>query len=103
MACKYMLINMRSKLSRPDLQILINSICGACIEYHFNIWMDWISTKDNYTADNLSRNINNPFDKCDIIPNPYPLSKAKYWLQEGANLCQDIIPTKDLVWKDNEA
>ena len=32
-ACKYMLINLRAKLSRTDLQIIINEICKICIQH----------------------------------------------------------------------
>lgn len=101
-AVKYMLINMRSKLSRPDLQILINEICKTQIEFQFNIWMDWISTKDNFVADNLSRNIANPFQNYPCLLNKTPIKSAVHWLQQAASLCLNIVPTKDLVWIDDD-
>ena len=54
-AVKYMLIKMRSKLKRPDLQILINTICKLSIEYQFHIWIDHIEGQLNVIADALSR------------------------------------------------
>ena len=48
---KFMLIKMRAKLARPDLQILINTIYKLSINYQFNL----IIGSDNVTADKLSR------------------------------------------------
>ena len=101
-AVKYMLINMRSKLSRPDLQALINHICKLEIKFKFNIWMEWLSTKDNYTADNLSRYIKNPFHNCGFEPAAYPLNNATQALQFAADLCKEFNPKNDLVWIDDE-
>ena len=59
-ACKYMLINMTAKLTRPDLQILINDICKLCVRRRVLLWMEHIPGVENKIADALSRFFENP-------------------------------------------
>ena len=74
-AVKWMLIKMRSRLARPDLQILINKICEILLEQHIEIWMDHIPGEDNKCADALSRYFPSPLEsapfsvlnRCDTI------------------------------------
>ena len=61
-AVKWMLIKMRSRLARPDLQILINKICEILLEQHIEIWMDHIPGEDNKCADALSRYFESPLE-----------------------------------------
>ena len=60
MPCKWMLMSMRSRLYRPDLQILINAICELCIKRQLQLWMDHIPGKENIVADALSRYFPDP-------------------------------------------
>ena len=39
-ACKCVLISMRAKLSRPDLQLIINWICKICIQHEIIPWVE---------------------------------------------------------------
>lgn len=100
---KYMIMNLRSKLSRPDLQILINHICKLQIKFKFNLWMEWLSTKQNYTADNLSRFVKNPFKHCNIKPAAYPIKMASYALQLASNMSKNYAPKTDCIWIDDNA
>ena len=61
-ACKYMLINMTAKLTRPDLQILINDICKLCCDRRMHLWMEHIAGEDNKVADALSRFFEKPLE-----------------------------------------
>ena len=68
-SAKWMLINFRSKLSRPDCQVIINRIATICYHYYIQIWMDHIKGKENIFADALSRYI-----EVDWKKSPCPLS-----------------------------
>ena len=68
-AVKWMLVKFRSKLSRPDCQVIINRIATICYEYYIQIWTDHIKGKDNIFADALSRYIEVDWNK-----SPFPLS-----------------------------
>ena len=67
---KWMLVNFRSKLTRPDCQIIINRIATICYHYYIQIWTDHIKGKDNIFADALSRYIEVDWSKA-----PCPLSQ----------------------------
>ena len=99
MGVKWMLINMRSKLYRPDLQILINEICKLCISTKCHLWMEYISTEDNVLADALSRCKRNPFRQ---HPNTYTNRiHAIDWLQKASDLTKSIkIKKKYLKFDD---
>ena len=55
-ACKYMVINVRAKLSRPDLELIINEMCKICIQHEIFPWVEHISGIQNIIPDALSRN-----------------------------------------------
>lgn len=100
-ACKYMLINMRAKLYRPDLQILINNICKLCIDNRILLWMEHIPGSDNIVADALSRYFANPFKTTPNI-SKIRLDAAK-WLQLASNLTKDCkIKSKFLKFDDDD-
>ena len=90
-ACKYMLINMRAKLSRPDLQLIINEICKLCIQYEVILWVEHIPGKQNIIPDALSRNKyipTNLFYKC---TNKISATGS---IQLAADLCKHIVIDK---------
>ncbi|MCP4910588.1 MAG: hypothetical protein GY907_07760, partial [Bacteroidetes bacterium] len=82
---KWMLISMRSKLYRPDLQYLINRICRWAIKFEFNLWIEHIPGVDNVIADALSRYKSQPFGNL-TSKYTYKLDSAPE-LQFGASLC----------------
>ena len=87
-ACKYMLINMRAKLSRPDLQVIINELCKIFIEYEIIPWIDHIPGKDNIIPDALSRNKRIPNALALKCTNKIYTTNS---LQLAADLCKNII------------
>ena len=68
-AVKWMLIKMRSRLARPDLQIVINKICEILLAQHIDLWIDYIPGKENTCADALSRYFTAPLSTA-----PFPVS-----------------------------
>ena len=71
-ACKYMLINMRSKLSRPDLQLIINEMRKTCLQHEMIPCVEHIPGIQNIIPDALSRNgpiPNNLVHNCTIVSN----------------------------------
>lgn len=90
-ACKYMLMNMTAKLTRPDLQILINDICKLCVDRRIHLWMEHIPGEENKIADALSRFFENPLDFVQLEKHSVgPLSDNQSTLvsaliQQGAN------------------
>ena len=99
---KFMLISMRSKLYRPDLQILINKICKYSIKYQFHLWIEHIPGKNNIIPDALSRNFVNPFksDNHTIYNKQINTTDS---LQYASNLCKDIkINEKHLKFEDDD-
>ena len=83
-----MLISMRSKLSRPDLQSIINQICKIFIEHAITPWIEHIPGKLNTIPDALSRDQHIPTDlahKCSIEIN------ARDAIQNASDLCKNII------------
>ena len=90
---------MRSRLTRPDLQILINKICLLLLKYHIQFWIDYIRGEDNITADALSRYKANP-----LASSPFPTPCRIDSLPSiicASSLVQDIVcATKYLKFSD---
>ena len=90
-ACKYMLINMTAKLTRPDLQILIDEICKLCVTRRIHLWMEHIPGDENKVADALSRFFEKPLELEQLEKHSVgPLSNDQSVLvskliQQGAN------------------
>ena len=87
-ACKYMLINMRAKLTRPDLQIIINEICKICIQYEIIPWVEHIPGKQNVIPDALSRNKPIPNTLAHKCTNNISATSS---VQLAADLCRNIV------------
>ena len=51
-----MLINMQAKLSRPDLQLIINQTCKISVQPDIVSWVEHIPGKQNAMPDVSSRN-----------------------------------------------
>ena len=51
-----MLINVRSKLSRPDLQLIINEMCKICVQHGMIPWVEHIPGKQHIIPDAFRRN-----------------------------------------------
>ena len=86
-----MLINIRAKLSRPDLQLIINEMCKICIQHEITQWVEHIPGKQNIKPEALSRNKpipDNLVDNCTII-----ISETKS-VQSAADSCGDVIITE---------
>ena len=100
MACKFMLINMRSKLYRPDLQIMINDICMLLLSLRWLPRFEHIKGKLNITADALSRYFENPLEK------EFQDSKrfdCKKHIQRTSDLCSHTAPKdKYLKFEDDD-
>jgi len=100
-ACKYMLISMRSKLYRPDLQILINKICLLLLDTRINFRIDHIPGKQNIYADNLSRYTLNPLGSQSHIF--HTRIDALQSLQSASDLTQYFkIDPRRLKWIDDD-
>ena len=84
---KHMLIKMRSKLNRPDLQRLINEICRLSIQYQFHFWIDHIPGSQNEIADGLSRFIDSQ-QYNDKLSNEINVLSSLIFACE---LCKDVI------------
>ena len=87
-ACKYMLINMRCNLQRPDLQCIINEFCKLCIEQAIVPWIEHIAGKDNVIPDALSRN--KPIAP-EIFKKYNNRVNTTMHLQYASDLCKNII------------
>ena len=83
-----MLINMRAKLSRPDLQLIINEMCKICIQHEIIPLVEDIASKQNIIPDALSRNKPIPDD---LVHNCTILTSATPSVQLAADLCHDIV------------
>ena len=83
-----MLINMRAKLNRPDLQLIINEICKICIQREMIPWVEGIPGKQKITPDALNRNKPIPDN---LVPNCTILISATNSVQFAADSCRDII------------
>ena len=100
-ACKYMLISMRSKLYRPDLQILINKICLLLLDTRINFRIDHIPGKQNILTDNLSRYTLNPLGSKSLIF--HTRINSLQVLQSASDLTQYFkIDPRRLKWIDED-
>ena len=86
-----MLINMRAKLSRSDLQLIINEICKICTQHEMIPWVEHIPSKQNIIPDALSRNKRIPDN---LVHNCTILTSATDSVQLAADLCRDISINK---------
>ena len=82
---KWMLIKMRSRLARPDLQIIINKICEILLEQHIEIWLDHIPGEENKCADASS---------CYF---PKPLASAPFAVSKQCNAIDSLQLASDLA------
>lgn len=96
---KWMLIKMRAKLSRPDLQILINKICETLLLHHIDMWVDYIPGKQNITADALSRYMDSPLQRSPF-PTPYKLQTSLALSYASDLVAETTIKQKYLQFKD---
>ena len=87
-SCKFMLISMRSKLSRPDLQTIINEICKILIEFAIILWVEHIPGKQNIIPDSLSRNQPIPDHLAHKCNTEIDTSQS---IQLASTLCKNII------------
>ena len=87
-ACKCSLVNMRAKLSRPDLHLNINEMCKICMHHEINPQVEHIPGKQNILPDALSRNEpipDNPAYNCAI------LTSATNSAQLAADVCRNMV------------
>ncbi len=100
-ACMYMLIYMRSKLYRPDLQKLINGICHLLLDYRLLMYSKHISTKKNIYADGLSRYFKDPFkDKKYLFKEHF---ECKSYLQKASNITKEFdLDKRCLSFEDDD-
>ena len=98
---KWMLIKMRSRLSRPDLQILINKICEILLKRRIELWIDHIPGEDNVCADALSRFFDNPLKSA-----PFSVTNeinALNSLKKASELAaKTSVNVEFLVFKDDD-
>ena len=87
-SCKYMLISMRSKLTRPDLQCIINEICKILIKFAIILWVEHIPGKQNIIPDTLSRYKPIPTH---LVHNCKTKLDTKKSTQLAATLCKNIL------------
>ena len=79
---------MRSKLTRPDLQSIINQICKIFIEFAITPWVEHIPGKLNIIPDSLSRNKQIPSNLRHKCTNQIDVHNA---IQIASDLCKDIV------------
>ena len=92
---------MRSKLARPDLQILINEICRSLIENKFHLWIEHIPGKENVIPDALSRYFHRPFKTAQRVFDKRVNGIEP--LQRASDLCRNIqVNKKSLVFEDDD-
>ena len=100
-AVMWMLIKMRARLSRPDLQILINKICKILLKRHIELWIDHIPGEKNVCADALSRYFDDPLESA-----PFTVTNeicALESLKEASTLAaQTSVSMEVLVFKDDD-
>ncbi len=102
MGVVWMLIRMRARLGRPDLQELIRQICEAAVEYRFHFWIDHVPGVDNVIADALSRNFHNPFASMPFLPGK-AIPTATAVLQQASDDCKPYnIGHKFLDWANDD-
>ena len=90
-SCKYMLINVRAKLSRPDLQLIINEIRKICMQHGIIPWVEHIPCKQSIIPDALSRNKPIPNN---LVHNCRILISTTNSVQLAADSCRDMIPNE---------
>ena len=91
---------MRSKLYRPDLQILINDICMLLLSLRWLPRFEHIAGKENITADALSRYFMDPLEEAFQDSERF---ECKKHIQRTSDLCSDIVPKdKYLKFEDDD-
>ena len=82
---------MREKLSRPDLQLIINETCKICIQHEIIPWVEHTPGEQNIILVALSKNepiLDNLFHNCTI------LTSATESVQLTADSCRDMVINK---------
>ena len=82
---------MRAKVSRPDLQLMINEMCKICRQHEIISWVEHVSGKQNIIPDALSRNKRIPDN---LLYNCSILLSATNSVQLTADLCRDVSINK---------
>ena len=87
-ACKYMLINVRAKLSRPNLQVIINEMRKICTQHEIIPWAEHVPGKQNIIPDALCKNEPIPDN---LVHTCIILISATNSVQLAAVSCRDVV------------
>ena len=89
-----MLINMRAKLSRPDLQLIINEMYKICRQHEIISWVEHVPGKQNIIPDALSRNKlipDNLLHNCTILSSATNSVQGQKLFRFGAEICYNLV------------
>ena len=94
---KYMLINMRAKLKRPDLQLQINEMRKICVEPEIIPQVEHIPGKQTVIPNALTRNEPIPDN---LAHNGTNITSATNSVQVAADLCCNILIDEEQLHYD---